>query len=169
MRRSTRPLLAVLAAASLAGVFPVSAQDAPAPAGRFQLAPGSGSSFIRLDTRTGAVSHCHQDVSGVWRCDPIMDSGLAQQLGALSSRVDQLSGEFDRLSLRVELLGWPSQFTFGRPRTRHQIPAERSGFARSAIDRLLEMIREIKRGVESELIAARCLTLPKPTGTPPSR
>lgn len=101
MTHRTLVLLAVLAPAVAA--LPAVAQDAQAPAGRFQLAPGAGSGFVRLDTRTGAVSHCAQD-QGVWHCEPLDDPVAAERLKALSARVDRLSGAVDSLASRVDRL-----------------------------------------------------------------
>jgi hypothetical protein len=132
-----RSLLTLLIAAGAAVAVPALAQDTPPPAGRFQLTPGGGNSFVRLDTRTGTVTHCRQDQNSVWRCEPILDSGLAQ-------RLDALSGKVDRLALRVDALAGQAPIPPGQA-VPHEPPAQPRGFARAAIDRLLEMIREIKR------------------------
>ncbi len=130
--------LAVIAA-------PAAAQDAASPAGRFQLAPGKDSSFVRLDTRTGAVSHCRQ-IDDVWRCQPIMDSGLADRLTALSAKVDRLSSKVDDLSLlvneRATGAGTPPPASASSDRA----TGKPAGFARTAVHRLLEMIRVLKHG-----------------------
>jgi hypothetical protein len=131
-----RSLLALLIAAGATVAVPALAQDTATPAGRFQLTPGGGNSFVRLDTRTGTVTHCRQDESGVWRCEPILDSGLAQRLDALSAKVD-------RLSLRVDALAGQTPIPPGQALPQEN-PAQPRGLARAAIDRLLEMIREIK-------------------------
>ena len=140
-----RCLIIMVTIASAAIAVPAAAQDAVPPAGRFQLAPGQGGSFVRLDTRTGAISHCRQD-NGVWQCEPIMDSGLADRLTALSGKVDHLSAELDRLSLRVDSLATaaaaPPPASQADDRTGGR-PAE---FARTAVHRLLEMIRVLKHG-----------------------
>ncbi len=146
MRARASIILAIIAATAV--VVPAAAQDgAPAapPAGRYQLTPGADSSFVRLDTRTGAVSHCLPQKSGVWHCDPIMDSGLADRITALSGKVDRLATDLGDLSQRVDGLaagaGAPapaaaSERTAGRP----------EGFAQTAVYRLLEMIRTLKHG-----------------------
>jgi outer membrane murein-binding lipoprotein Lpp len=143
-----RSLIALATIASVAVVVPATAQDDVPPAGRFQLAPGEGSGFVRLDTRTGAVSHCRQN-DGVWRCEPIIDSvGLEDRLNALSDKVDRLASGLDSLSLRIdELAADVSRPTppvvaaaddkpVGKPRR----------IAQAAVYRLLEMIRVIKHG-----------------------
>ena len=137
-----RSLMAVFVIAGAAVAVPALAQDAASPAGRFQLTPGGGSSFVRLDTKTGTVTHCRQDGSGVWRCEPILDSGLAQRLDALSAKVD-------RLSLRVDALAGRTAQPSAQPLPQEP-HAQHHGFARAAIDRLLELIREIKhRGADA--------------------
>ena len=142
-----RALVSLLAIAGAAIVVPAAAEDSAPPAGRFQLTSGADSSFVRLDTRTGAVSHCRQS-GGVWRCDPIMDSGLADRLTALSDKVDRLSTELDRLSLRVDGMGAgagtraPAAATTADDRA----GARPTGFVRAAVYRLLDMIRTIKHG-----------------------
>ena len=40
----------------------------------------------------------------MWRCEPILDSGLADRLTALSDKVDRLSTDLGDLSLRVDTL-----------------------------------------------------------------
>jgi outer membrane murein-binding lipoprotein Lpp len=141
----TRSLIVLAAIVSAAVGVPAAAQDGAPPAGRFQLAPGEGGGFVRLDTRTGAVSHCRQE-NGVWRCQPIMDSGLADRLTALSEKVDHLSSGLDRLSLRVDEL-----VTDAGARTSALAPADQTagrseGFAQTVVYRLLEMIRTLKHG-----------------------
>lgn len=136
-------LIATLAIASLGLTVPAAAQDGASSAGRYQLTSGPDSSFVRLDTRTGAVSHCRQD-GGVWRCEPIMDSGLSDRLGALSGQVDRLSSDVDRLSLRVDQLATRTVAPDSGPEAR--APDRHSGFAQAVVQRLLDMIRTLKHG-----------------------
>ena len=124
-----RSLIVLVAIVSAAVGVPAAAQDGVPPAGRFQLAPGEGGGFVRLDTRTGAVSHCRQE-NGVWRCEPIMDSGLADRLTALSDKVDRLSADLDRLSLRVDKLAADAGRAAGSPP-----PATRPQASRRALRR----------------------------------
>ena len=140
-----RSLMVVATIASLAVIVPAAAQDSAPPAGRFQLTPGAGSSFVRLDTRTGAVSHCRQE-SGVWHCQPIMDSGLADRLSALSGKVDHLSAGLDSLSLRVDKLAAEVGKQAPGASADGGDAAKPKGFAQTAVYRLLEMIRTLKHG-----------------------
>ncbi len=142
-----RSRIALITIVSVGVIVPAAAQDAPPPAGRYQLAPGQGSSFVRLDTRTGAVSHCDQQ-AGVWRCEPIVESGLKDKLSALSNKVDRLSSDLDRLSLRVDTLaadaGSPALPAAAGPGDKAADAPH--GFAPAVVYRLLEMIRAIKHG-----------------------
>jgi hypothetical protein len=134
-------VLVTIATASLA--VSAVAEDAPPPAGRFQLSPDDGSGFVRLDTRTGAVSHCRQE-AGVWRCAPILDSGLADRLTALSDEVDGLSTDLNDLSLRVDALA--AGTATPPPAVADRAWREPAGFAQTVVHRLLEVIRTLKHG-----------------------
>ena len=142
----TRSLIVLVAIVLAAVGVPAAAQDGVPPAGRFQLAPGDGGSFVRLDTRTGAVSHCRQE-NGVWRCQPIMDSGLADRLTALSDKVDRLVHR-PRAVCRCASILWPPVLARRRvrPRPATQAGREPAGFAQTAVHRLLEVIRTLKHG-----------------------
>ena len=97
-----RSLLAALAA--LAFIGPALAQDAKPGPGRYAIEP-SMDGFIRLDTTTGAVSHCNRR-EGVWHCDVIVEdaAGLSAEIGKLSAEVARLAGEVADLRSRVEVL-----------------------------------------------------------------
>lgn len=76
------------------------AQQAPGPA-RFSLSP-SGDGFIRLDTMTGAVSHCTAG-EGVWRCEPADQTGpdalrSSPDGAAIAARLEKLEAAVARLS-----------------------------------------------------------------------
>ena len=142
-----RALIALVTIVSAAAAVPAAAQDDVPPAGRFQLAPGEDSSFVRLDTRTGAISHCRQD-NDVWHCRPIMDSALTDRLAALSDKVDRLSSKVDDLSSRVDELAVGASAPVPAPLAKAPSPAHRkpTGIAPTAVYRLLEMIRTLKHG-----------------------
>lgn len=133
-------VLVLTATAALAAA--AAAQDGePPPAGRFQLSSGDNGGFVRLDTRTGTVAHCSSS-EGVWRCEPILDSGLADRLMALSDKVERLSTDLDGLSSRVGALATG----VGAPPPVDEARARPSSFARMAVHRLLEVIRTLKYG-----------------------
>ena len=77
-------------------VTPVMAQQAAS--GRYTMAP-SGEGMLRLDTQTGAVSHCMQD-AGRWVCKSIADDR-----NALENEIDRLSNENQRLRAELEKRG----------------------------------------------------------------
>jgi hypothetical protein len=68
--------------------WPASAEE---PAGRYSVLPSSDG-FIRVDTATGAVSHCGKR-DGAWYCDVLIeDRGLIERrLDALTSQVAALA------------------------------------------------------------------------------
>jgi hypothetical protein len=72
------------------------------PAGRYSVLPSSDG-FIRIDTATGAVSHCGKR-DGAWYCDVLIeDRGLIERrLDALTSQVAALSGQIAALAARIE-------------------------------------------------------------------
>ncbi len=71
---------------------PVMAQQTAS--GRYTMTP-SGEGMLRLDTQTGAVSHCMQD-TGNWICKSIADDR-----NALENEIDRLSNQ--NRQLRAEL------------------------------------------------------------------
>jgi len=102
------------------GAMPALAADGAGPAGsigRFELAPAD-TGFTRLDTQTGAVSHCDEK-AGAWVCTPLAtDNSLTGKVDALSAEVARLAAALsalpdataaaavrvDALSARVEAL-----------------------------------------------------------------
>jgi hypothetical protein len=93
--------VAALAALLCSGLT-ASAQRAPDEAGRFTIAP-QDDGFLRLDTRSGAVSHCRKDTTGEWTCVPFneADAVRSDAIAALEKRIATLSAELD--SLRADL------------------------------------------------------------------
>ena len=142
---TNRALIVLVTIATAALAVSAAAQDIQPPAGRFQLSPGDGGGFVRLDTRTGSVSHCRQE-AGVWRCEPILDSGLADRLSALSDKVDRLSTDLDDLSLRVDAQAAGAGAPPVAPVAGDKARRETAGIAQTAVHRLLEVIRTLKHG-----------------------
>ncbi len=93
--------IAALAALLCSGLA-ASAQRAPNEAGRFTIAP-QDDGFLRLDTRSGAVSHCRKDPAGEWSCMPFNEGEAARNdaIAALEKRMATLSAELD--ALRADL------------------------------------------------------------------
>jgi len=96
-------IVAIAAAAALMSIgLAASAQvvtEAPPPPGRFTLAP-EDDGFLRLDTHSGAVSHCRKDGSGAWTCAPMAEAeqaAVAAEIAALDVRIAALSAQLDAL------------------------------------------------------------------------
>lgn len=102
--------------AAVAVVISVSAlaraEDLPPPqtesAPRFTMVPAEGG-FVRLDTRTGLVSHCRRETSAAdapWRCAAIPEDTLRapDRLSELSEQVESLGDAVAALRMRVDAL-----------------------------------------------------------------
>jgi outer membrane murein-binding lipoprotein Lpp len=131
----------VIAGLLLTALCAVSAPAQEQP-GRFQIAPGEGGGFVRLDTRTGAVSHCAMRADG-WFCEPIpgADSGLAATVEALSAEVARLRQEVNRLSAEVAALRSAPPAATGKPQMADE---EAIGFAERVMRRFFDLVREMK-------------------------
>jgi hypothetical protein len=90
-----RPFRIVMTAAMLAGLAaPAMAQAMPdTEQGRYTLAPMSGG-FVRLDTRTGVVSHCTDKGNG-WACYILPDehAALDMEIGRLQTENEKLKAQ----------------------------------------------------------------------------
>ena len=88
-------LYVLLVAGLMFGTVPLFAQEAPPAAGRYQIAPDENG-FVRLDTETGAMSHCVKR-EGAWKCEV-----LAEDRAASDARIEALSREVEALTKKVE-------------------------------------------------------------------
>jgi len=85
----------LVAVACLAGLVPTLAAEPPdTENGRYTLQP-SGDGMIRLDTRTGAVSHCSNSAAG-WACYAAPDERAAMdaEIGRLQVENETLKAQF---------------------------------------------------------------------------
>jgi outer membrane murein-binding lipoprotein Lpp len=142
-----RPILFLAAVLSLAA--PAAGQDASAPSGRYQIAPDEDG-FVRLDTRTGAMTHCGKR-DGAWRCDVLAEerSDLEQRIDALAGKVDSLSAEIARLADRLAAVearpgAAASQGAAPSPDARDEDFDEALSFAERLMRRFFELVRELK-------------------------
>ena len=129
--------LSVILLAGTLPCLPAIAQEEPG-SGRFELQP-SANGFIRLDTETGAVSHCSRGADGVWFCDIVVEDQ-----GALGKRVDELSARVDELSRQVEALAARVAEPPPPPVAASPPAADGGGFADTVLSRLFEMVRRMK-------------------------
>lgn len=128
----------------LAVIVSVAAPVAAQEAGRYQVAPGAGG-FIRLDTRTGATSHCAPN-DGVWRCEPLIEENgvLAAELEALVARVDSVTAAMAELGARVDALAARGEAS---SETGDVAPeAKERGLVATAVARLFALVRLLKHG-----------------------
>jgi hypothetical protein len=134
MRPDCRRLLLVLALAP-ACVAPAHADDA----GRYALS-ASRDGFVRLDTATGAVSHCRPD-KGIWRCEPLAadDGNLRTRLDALAAEVAKLTAAVAVLDARVAAIAPVESPAATPPPT-----AQRSNGVRDVVSRFLDFVRAVK-------------------------
>ena len=142
-----RPILFLAAVLSLAA--PAAGQDASAPSGRYQIAPDEDG-FVRLDTRTGAMTHCGKR-DGAWRCDVLAEerSDLEQRIDALAGKVDSLSAEIARLADRLAAVeagpgAAASPGAAPSPDARDEDFDEALSFAERLMRRFFELVRELK-------------------------
>ena len=123
-----RALMVSAVALALAG------PTAAAETGRYVLKDVEGG-FIRLDTETGAVSHC-RSLDNQWRCEPVADAQAA-----LNDEINRLAEENAELQQRLaELEGGQAERGLG---SRLELPSQEDldrvftvleGFMRRFID-----------------------------------
>jgi hypothetical protein len=150
-----RPILLLAGALCLA--VPALAQDTGAPSGRYQIAPDEDG-FVRLDTRTGAMTHCGKR-EGAWRCDVLADdrAGVDRRLDALDSEVGALKAEIGRLTAALSAMEKKFQTSPAVPPSatdpsatdpsagaREEELDEALSFAERLMRRFFDMVRELK-------------------------
>ena len=152
-------MAATLAALVCSGLA-ASAQKAPEPAaGRFAIT-AEGDGFLRLDTRSGAVSHCRKNATGAWACVPFneADTALRDEIAALNRRIAALSAELDalasdvaRLQRRIEGTVPPAPERGARTLSEtDQAELDRAlGFMEIVMRRFFTMVEEMKRPADT--------------------
>ncbi len=126
----------LLAAPALAGDLP-----AGGAGGRYVIGPARDG-FVRLDTATGAASHCAV-TDGAWRCEPLPGDDAA-----LKTRVDALSADVARLTAAVSALDARlANLPAVKPPPAEPAPPS---LARQLVDRLLDVVRRLKHAGGAE-------------------
>lgn len=138
---SARVFTLLSATALLAGFFAIAA---PAEeVGRFVLRDVPGG-FLRLDSRTGAVSHCAQQDDGKWKCSP-----LSGDDGQLRATIERLQGENRSLQDKIRRLEARISQLQGKEK-RKSVPSEEEfdralGFLDRLLERFLAFARKLNR------------------------
>jgi hypothetical protein len=139
-------LYVLVVAGAVLGAVPSLAEEAPPSAGRYQIAPDEDG-FVRLDTETGAMSHCVKR-DGAWRCDV-----LAEDRSASDARIESLVREVEALTKKVEGLAARLATieaarsgdapTAGAPPSDPELDRALS-FAERLMQRFFDMVRQLK-------------------------
>jgi hypothetical protein len=144
---------------------PAMAQSAPdTENGRYVLAP-AGDGFLRLDTRTGAVSNCTSSNAG-WACYAVPDERAAMdaEIGRLqadndrlkaelASREPTISGKTDEALPKSDQLKKPEpKIAEGDRKIEIPLPSDQDvdrvmSFLERAWRRLIEMANRVQRDV----------------------
>jgi hypothetical protein len=126
MRRVVIMVVVALLAGTAAG-------EETKPVNRFAVQP-SDDGFVRLDTQTGAVSHCGRR-QGVWFCEKLVEdqTAIEQEIDALRTRVDGLARQVDSLAARAPAARQPAATAVERP-----------GFVSMLMHRLYALVRRMK-------------------------
>jgi hypothetical protein len=115
---------------------------------RFTL-DSSGAGFVRLDTATGAVTHCSV-TNGTWTCDPILapDEGLGPRVDALAGDVARLTAEMAALRTQVDQLADRAAAppAGGAPAVAAAEHAPARTLAKRIVSRFLAMVHQLKHG-----------------------
>ncbi len=144
-------LFALIVAGAVLGAVPAWAQSAP-PAGRYQIAPDEDG-FVRLDTETGAMSHCVKR-DGSWQCDVLADdrSAADARIESLAREVDALTRKVDSLAEQLEKsVSKESGTTAGVPPQDPEFDQALS-FAERLMQRFFDMVRQLKTEESAERI-----------------
>lgn len=114
--------------------------------------------FMRLDTQTGAVTHCSA-TKGKWTCDGILpaDANLGGRVDALAVEVARLAANTAALTARVEQLArngaQPSPGAQPAAVEASQ-PVGRKTIANRIVGRFLAMVRLLKHGKSEAITSA---------------
>jgi len=127
MRRSA----VIFAALALTGT---AAGDETNRGGRYAVQP-SDDGFVRLDTQTGAVSHCGRR-DGVWFCEKLIEdqTALDRRIAEIAARLDALTKAVAGLAARPPAVAEPPPTPV----------VERTDFTTRLMRRFYGLIRRMK-------------------------
>jgi hypothetical protein len=136
------PLLFVAAMVGFGAASPIAEEASP---GRYAIEPSEDGGFIRLDTETGAVSHCGKR-DGIWYCEGLAEDRSA--IDALAAEGRALRAKVEALSARLDAVVTDAPGVVALPPGGDNDIAEAEGFAEILMRRFFEMVREMKRGTQ---------------------
>ena len=118
---------------------------------RYAIEPAE-EGFVRLDTATGAASHCTR-TNGVWRCAAVADerrtfeatiAALTEKVAALTTEVTRLKAELGEARAALA----EAEAALAAPAPTPTVVAEPAGFAETLVQRFVKMVRVLK-GLEA--------------------
>jgi hypothetical protein len=133
-----------------AAASPSPAAEAVPRAGRYTMVPAEGG-FVRLDTETGAVSHCQRGnaaAGGVWRCAAIPEDVFAKPAPPATPGGDvaELRRQVEALSARIDAVERQSE-----PKAQLSSDPELDramNFSEELMRRFFGMVRELKQDAD---------------------
>jgi hypothetical protein len=133
----------------LAGVLFFALPALAGDSGRYAIEPAE-EGFVRLDTATGAASHCTK-TDGVWHCAAVADERKTFEatIAALTDQVAALNAELTRVKGALTLARAAladAQAAAATPAP--TVAAEPAGFAETRMQRFVKMGRVLK-GLEA--------------------
>ena len=162
--QASKLFIAIVAAGLGIGGAAIAQSPPDAENGRFALAP-AGDGFLRLDTRTGAVSTCTNSGTG-WACYTVPDERAAMdaEIGRLQADNDRLKAELAARGPTIsgktdEALPKSDQLKKPEPKVAESerkieipLPSDRDmdrmmSFVERAWRRLIEMANRVQRDV----------------------
>jgi hypothetical protein len=128
-------------------ILATAAVAAEAPETGRYLIGASSEGFVRLDTRTGATSHCTRQ-EGVWRCQPVIEESgaITARLDALSADVFGLAAALTELTVRVDALAVVPDQPASTEAVEAAPPDPNRGLVATAMERLFALVRLLKHG-----------------------
>lgn len=144
-----RQVLAATAVAAMAAAALAQERTDERTGARYQLSAVDGG-FIRLDTRTGDVSHCTK-AAGVWRCEPATEAGAAKAPAA-SEGEPVAPGDTAELERRLDALA------AGLAALRNEVDALRAALPEAMAGQGVEKVDDEQRPFDEE-VASRLFRL----------
>lgn len=117
------------------------AADPKPGAGRYELQPNE-TGFVRLDTVTGAISHC-RPVDGAWACERLDTPDADARLEHLAGDIARLQAAVGALAARLDRLDGAGVAVAAEPA---KAPPALATFADRVVERFLAMVRLLKHG-----------------------